>query len=153
MYFHDLVRHFSICKTPTSALEGLTLHTGSAASHSFVTSLISEIQPDEVYNLAAQSHVDNSWQRPIETCETNCLSLVNLLDGIRVAGLEKRTRIFQAWWFNNSAIVHRLIDTPGRNIRALWTIEDPNPKREHSIYSDDPLCNLESICSLDCCQL
>ena len=58
--------------------------------------LILEIQPDEIYNLAAQSHVAVSFEEPEYTANADGIGVLRILEAVRVAGLEKKTRIYQA---------------------------------------------------------
>lgn len=58
--------------------------------------LISEIAPDEIYNLAAQSHVAVSFQMPEYTANTDALGTLRLLEAIKIAGLEKVCKFYQA---------------------------------------------------------
>ena len=58
--------------------------------------LIQEIKPDEIYNLAAQSNVKVSFDLPEYTAETDAVGTLRLLEAIRICGLEKKTRIYQA---------------------------------------------------------
>ena len=67
-----------------------TLHYGDLTDSSNLTRLISEIQPDEIYNLAAQSHVAVSFESPEYTADVNALGTLRLLEAIRFLGLEKR---------------------------------------------------------------
>lgn len=61
-----------------------------------LTRLVKEIQPDEIYNLAAQSHVKVSWDCPEFTAESDGVGTLRLLEAIRLNGLEKKTRFYQA---------------------------------------------------------
>ncbi len=61
-----------------------------------LSKLFSEIKPDEVYNLAAQSHVRLSFDMPEYTAQTDAVGVLHLLEAIRVNGLEKHTRFYQA---------------------------------------------------------
>jgi GDPmannose 4,6-dehydratase len=58
--------------------------------------IIQQIQPDEVYNLAAQSHVAVSFECPEYTADTVGMGALRILDAIRISGLEKKTRYYQA---------------------------------------------------------
>lgn len=58
--------------------------------------LVSEIAPDEIYNLAAQSHVAVSFQMPEYTANTDALGTLRLLEAIKIAGLEKVCKFYQA---------------------------------------------------------
>jgi GDPmannose 4,6-dehydratase len=61
-----------------------------------ITRLIKEIQPDEIYNLAAMSHVAVSFETPEYTGNTDGLGTLRILDAVRLLGLENKTRIYQA---------------------------------------------------------
>ncbi|WP_416145941.1 GDP-mannose 4,6-dehydratase [Prosthecochloris sp. SCSIO W1101] len=74
----------------------LILHYGDLTDSSNLTRIISEIQPDEVYNLAAQSHVAVSFESPEYTADVDALGTLRLLEAIRFLGLEKKTRFYQA---------------------------------------------------------
>lgn len=72
------------------------LHHGDVTDSSNVIRLIQQIKPDEIYNLAAQSHVAVSFESPEYTTDTNALGTLRLLEAIRILGLSKRTRFYQA---------------------------------------------------------
>jgi len=72
------------------------LHYGDMTDSTNLTRLIQEIQPDEIYNLAAMSHVAVSFETPEYTGNADGLGTLRLLDAIRLLGLEKKTRIYQA---------------------------------------------------------
>ncbi|MDB4374143.1 GDP-mannose 4,6-dehydratase, partial [Akkermansiaceae bacterium] len=72
------------------------LHYGDLTDTSNLTRLISEIQPDEVYNLGAQSHVAVSFESPEYTADVDGIGTLRLLEAIRFLGLEKKTRFYQA---------------------------------------------------------
>ncbi|MFM2476538.1 GDP-mannose 4,6-dehydratase [Celerinatantimonas sp. MCCC 1A17872] len=74
----------------------LKLHYGDLTDSSNLTRILSEIQPDEVYNLAAQSHVAVSFESPEYTADVDALGTLRLLESIRFLGLEKKTRFYQA---------------------------------------------------------
>lgn len=76
--------------------KSLFLHYGDMTDSSNMTRLIEEIQPDEVYNLAAQSHVAVSFESPEYTADVDALGTLRLLEAIRFLGLEKKTRYYQA---------------------------------------------------------
>jgi GDPmannose 4,6-dehydratase len=61
-----------------------------------LTNIISRIQPDEIYNLAAQSHVKVSFEMPMYTAQVDALGALSLLEAVRACGLEKKVRIYQA---------------------------------------------------------
>lgn len=72
------------------------LHYGDLTDTSNLTRLLSEIQPDEVYNLGAQSHVAVSFEGPEYTADVDALGTLRLLEAIRFLGLEKKARFYQA---------------------------------------------------------
>jgi len=74
----------------------LFLHYGDLTDSSNLTRILSEVRPDEVYNLAAQSHVAVSFESPEFTADVDALGTLRLLEAIRFLGLEKTTRFYQA---------------------------------------------------------
>ena len=72
------------------------LHYGDLTDSSNLTRIISEVQPDEVYNLGAQSHVAVSFECPEYTADVDAMGTLRLLEAIRFLGLEKKTRFYQA---------------------------------------------------------
>lgn len=72
------------------------LHHGDLTDSSSLLRLVSEIQPDEIYNLAAQSHVQVSFELPEYTTDTDAIGPLRLLETIRILGLKDHTRFFQA---------------------------------------------------------
>ena len=74
----------------------LTLHYGDLTDSSSLIRIVQQVQPDEIYNLAAQSHVAVSFEEPEYTANSDALGALRILEAIRIAGLEKRTRFYQA---------------------------------------------------------
>ena len=74
----------------------LKLHYGDLADSSNLTRIIQEVQPDEVYNLGAQSHVAVSFESPEYTADVSGMGTLRILEAIRLLGLEKKTRFYQA---------------------------------------------------------
>ena len=74
----------------------LKLHYGDLSDTSNLVRIISEIQPDEVYNLGAQSHVAVSFEAPEYTADVDAIGTLRLLEAIRFLGLEKKTKFYQA---------------------------------------------------------
>ena len=72
------------------------LHYGDLSDTSNLTRILQEIQPDEVYNLGAQSHVAVSFEAPEYTADVDAIGTLRLLEAIRFLGLEKKTRFYQA---------------------------------------------------------
>jgi GDPmannose 4,6-dehydratase len=75
---------------------GLTLHYGDLTDSSNLTRIIQQVQPDEVYNLGAQSHVAVSFESPEYTADVDGMGTLRLLEAIRLLGLQKKTRFYQA---------------------------------------------------------
>jgi GDPmannose 4,6-dehydratase len=74
----------------------MILHYGDMSDASNLIRVLQEIQPDEVYNLAAQSHVQVSFETPEYTADVDAMGAMRILEGIRLLGLEKKTRFYQA---------------------------------------------------------
>ena len=74
----------------------INLHYGDMTDSSSLIRIIQTIQPDEIYNLAAQSHVKVSFDVPEYTAETDAVGTLRLLEAVRILGFEKSTRIYQA---------------------------------------------------------
>lgn len=74
----------------------LTLHYGDLTDSSSLIRIVQQVKPDEIYNLAAQSHVAVSFEEPEYTANSDALGALRILEAIRIAGLEKKTRFYQA---------------------------------------------------------
>jgi len=72
------------------------LHFGDMTDSSNLTRIIQEVQPDEIYNLAAQSHVKVSFETPEYTANSDAMGTLRILEAIRILGLEEKTRFYQA---------------------------------------------------------
>jgi GDPmannose 4,6-dehydratase len=72
------------------------LHHGDMTDSSSLVRIIQQVQPDEIYNLAAQSHVAVSFEEPEYTANSDGLGVLRVLEAIRILGLEKKTRFYQA---------------------------------------------------------
>jgi GDPmannose 4,6-dehydratase len=76
--------------------DNLFLHRGELTDSSSLNNIVKLVQPDEVYNLGAQSHVQISFDTPMFTADADAMGVLRLLEAIRQAGLEKHTRFYQA---------------------------------------------------------
>jgi GDPmannose 4,6-dehydratase len=85
------------------------LHYGDMTDSSNLTRILQETQPDEVYNLAAQSHVGVSFESPEYTADVDALGVLRMLEAIRILGLEKKTRFYQA---STSELYGKVQETP-----------------------------------------
>jgi GDPmannose 4,6-dehydratase len=83
-------------KDPHETDRRFVLHYGDLTDSTNLIRIIQQVQPDELYNLAAQSHVAVSFESPEYTADTDALGTLRLLEGIRLLGLEKKTRFYQA---------------------------------------------------------
>lgn len=95
---HGIVRRASVETTKRIAhiLSKLHLHDGDLSDSSSIIRIINETQPDEIYNLAAQSHVGTSFDAAEYTGDVDALGVLRILEAVRMLGLEKKTRIYQA---------------------------------------------------------
>ncbi len=94
-----------------------TLYYGDMTDSMNITRLIQEIQPDEIYNLAAQSHVRVSFDSPEYTADTDGVGALRILEAIRICGLEKHTRFYQA---STSELFGKVRETPQRETTPFY---------------------------------
>ena len=87
----------------------MILHYGDLTDGTNLIRVLQQTQPDEVYNLAAQSHVQVSFETPEYTADVDGLGAMRLLEGIRLLGLEKKTRFYQA---STSELYGKVQETP-----------------------------------------
>jgi GDPmannose 4,6-dehydratase len=85
-----------IYEDPHNPHPKLVLHYGDLTDSSSLIHIVQKVQPDEIYNLGAQSHVQVSFEQPEYTADTDALGPLRLLEAIRILGLEKKTRFYQA---------------------------------------------------------
>jgi len=85
-----------IYEDPHVEHQHFVLHYGDLADSSNLTRILQQVQPDEVYNLGAQSHVAVSFEAPEYTADVDALGTLRLLEAIRFLGLERKTRFYQA---------------------------------------------------------
>ena len=81
---------------PHETNQRLVLHYGDLTDSSNLTRIIQQVQPDEIYNLGAQSHVAVSFEEPEYTANSDAVGTLRILEAVRILGLEKKTRIYQA---------------------------------------------------------
>ena len=85
-----------LCTLADDASDSLVLHYGDLADSANLTQIMQQTQPDEIYNLGAQSHVRVSFDSPEYTANIDGLGTLRLLEAIRLVGLERQTRFYQA---------------------------------------------------------
>ena len=93
------------------------LHHGDLTESSCLIRIIQQVQPDEIYNLAAQSHVAVSFEEPEYTANSDALGPLRLLEAIRILGLEKKTRFYQA---STSELYGLVQETPQKETTPFY---------------------------------
>ncbi|MCR4674824.1 MAG: GDP-mannose 4,6-dehydratase [Lachnospiraceae bacterium] len=97
---HGITRRASISNTARIdhliAANSITLHDGDLSDSNSIYRIISEVKPDEIYNLAAQSHVQNSFDVPIYTGDVDAIGVLRILDAVHNLGMDKTCKIYQA---------------------------------------------------------
>ena len=89
LYFDEWVRDMK-------QKRNINLHYGDMTDSSSLIRIIQQVQPDEIYNLAAQSHVKVSFDVPEYTAEADAIGTLRMLEAVRILGMEKKTKIYQA---------------------------------------------------------
>ena len=122
----------------------LQLHYGDLTDSSNLIRIIQEVQPDEIYNLGAQSHVAVSFDSPEYTADVDALGALRILEAIRILGLEKKTRYYQA---STSELYGEVKESPQTEktpfnpqspyavakLYAFWVVE--NYRKAYGIYA------------------
>jgi len=95
---HGIIRRASMINTHRidHIFERITLHYGDLTDALGIVKIIKEVQPEEIYNLGAQSHVKVSFDQPEYTANTDALGTLRVLEAVRLLGMEKSVRIYQA---------------------------------------------------------
>ena len=95
----------------------LKLHYGDLTDSTNLIRIIQEVQPDEIYNLAAQSHVAVSFETPEYTANSDAVGTLRVLEAIRILGLEKKTRFYQA---STSEMFGKVQEVPQRETTPFY---------------------------------
>jgi GDPmannose 4,6-dehydratase len=95
----------------------LRLHYGDLTDATNLIRIVQQVQPDEIYNLAAQSHVGVSFETPEYTANSDAMGTLRLLEAIRILGLEKKTRFYQA---STSEMFGKVQETPQRESTPFY---------------------------------
>ncbi len=95
----------------------LVLHYGDMTDSSSLVRIIQQTQPDEIYNLAAQSHVAVSFEEPEYTADSDGVGTLRVLEAIRILGLDKKTRFYQA---SSSEMYGQVRETPQRETTPFY---------------------------------
>src|SRR3989344_4570126 len=93
------------------------LHHGDLTDSSSLIRIIQQVRPDEIYNLAAQSHVAVSFEEPEYTANSDALGALRILEAIRILGLEKTTRFYQA---STSELYGKVQEIPQRETTPFY---------------------------------
>lgn len=93
------------------------LHHGDMTDSSSLVRIIQQVQPDEIYNLAAQSHVAVSFEEPEYTANSDALGTLRVLEAVRILGLEKKTRFYQA---STSELYGLVQETPQKETTPFY---------------------------------
>lgn len=110
LYFDEWVRDMKQKRT-------INLHYGDMTDSSSLIRIIQQVQPDEIYNLAAQSHVKVSFDVPEYTAEADAVGTLRMLEAVRILGLEKKTRIYQA---STSELFGKVQDVPQKETTPFY---------------------------------
>ena len=111
----DRIDH--LYQDPHTADARFILHYGDMTDSSSLVRVIQQVRPDEIYNLAAQSHVAVSFEEPEYTADSDALGALRLLEAIRILGLEKQTRFYQA---STSELFGKVQETPQRETTPFY---------------------------------
>ena len=123
---HGLKRRTSLFNTdridhlyqdPHEKNRRFVLHHGDMTDSSSLVRIIQQVQPDEIYNLAAQSHVAVSFEEPEYTANSDALGALRILEAIRILGLEKKTRFYQA---STSELYGLVQETPQKETTPFY---------------------------------
>lgn len=95
----------------------INLHYGDMTDSSSLIRIIQQVQPDEIYNLAAQSHVKVSFDVPEYTAETDAVGTLRMLEAVRILGMEKKTKIYQA---STSELFGKVQEVPQRETTPFY---------------------------------
>jgi len=105
------------------------LHYGDLSDSMSLVRIIQKIQPDEIYNLGAQSHVAVSFETPEYTADTVGIGALRILEAIRISGLEKKTRYYQA---STSELYGEVQETPQKET-PLFTHALPTQQPSYTL--------------------
>ena len=117
LYFDEWVRDMKQKRT-------INLHYGDMTDSSSLIRIIQQVQPDEIYNLAAQSHVKVSFDVPEYTAEADAIGTLRMLEAVRILGLEKKTRIYQA---STSELFGKVQEVPQKEADRMFGPGRGNP--------------------------
>jgi GDPmannose 4,6-dehydratase len=106
-----------IYEDPHNPHPRLILHYGDLTDSTSLVHIVQKVQPDEIYNLGAQSHVQVSFEQPEYTADADAMGPLRLLEAIRILGLEKKTKFYQA---STSELYGLVRETPQRETTPFY---------------------------------
>lgn len=134
---HGIARRCSVSNYAriSHIVDSITIHEGDLSDTASIMNIIEEISPDEIYNLAAQSHVGTSFKVAEQTADINGLGILRILEAVRTLGLCEKTRIYQA---STSELYGKVVEVPQNEetpfypyspyaiskLFAYWTIKE-----------------------------
>ena len=116
---HGIVRRSSLINTHRidHIYDSITLHYGDLTDATNLVRVIKQVQPDEIYNLGAQSHVKVSFEMPEYTADVDALGTLRILEAVRLLGMEDRVRIYQA---STSELYGLVQETPQKETTPFY---------------------------------
>ncbi len=123
---HGIIRRASLFNTdrvdhlyqdPHEKNRNFFLHYGDLTDTSNLVRILQQVKPDEIYNLGAQSHVKVSFEVPEYTADTDALGTLRLLEAIRILGMGKKVRLYQA---STSELYGKVIETPQKETTPFY---------------------------------
>ena len=151
---HGLKRRTSLFNTdrvdhlyqdPHDANVRFCLHHGDLTDSTNLIRIVQEVQPDEIYNLAAQSHVAVSFETPEYTANSDALGTLRLLEAIRILGLEEKTRFYQA---STSELFGKVQEIPQKESTPFYP---RSPYAAAKLYSYWITINYREAYKMYCC--
>ena len=116
---HGIVRRSSLINTHRidGIFDRLSLHYGDLTDSTNLVRIIQKVQPDEIYNLGAQSHVKVSFEMPEYTADVDAMGTLRILEAVRLLGMEDRVRIYQA---STSELYGLVQETPQKETTSFY---------------------------------
>ena len=116
---HGIVRRSSLINTHRidHIYDSITLHYGDLTDATNLVRVVKQVQPDEIYNMGAQSHVKVSFEMPEYTADVDALGTLRILESVRLLGMEDRVRIYQA---STSELYGLVQETPQKETTPFY---------------------------------
>jgi len=144
---HGIIRRSSSFNTARldQFFDKVTLHYGDLIDSSNLCSIVGRVRPDEIYNLAAQSHVKVSFEMPEYTGDVDGIGTLRLLEAVRTCGLEKTTRFYQA---STSELYGKVQEVPQKETTPFYP---RSPYAVAKIYAYWAVVNYREAYNMFCC--